>query len=210
MAAAITFEAYYGASPSWQSLGANRLVFSGALGDIAAMVLANTFQDGSHVGSGTPGSDVCSTNHVRNNKWLTDTTFSPSGGGSETINDTNLADAECTLRVHFNDTVTRACQNGRFYCFDNSVITNPAVGVEVAAYEKGNSAQWFHLNDYAVTGPTGWQVGSRGGDNSGERIEMGARGTPATDQYWYYALSASPESAGGKASFAFGVYLEYY
>ena len=208
--ATITFEAYYGASPSWQSLGANRLVFSGSLTDIAAMVLAGSFQDGTHAGSGTPGSDICVTNHARNNKWLTDTTFSANGGASETLNDTNLADNECTLRVHFNDSVARACQNGRFYCFDGSQVANPAEGLDVAAYEKGNSTQWFHLNDYSAAGASGWQTGGLGGDNDGERISMGARGTPATDQYWYYALSASPESAGGKANFAFGVYLEYY
>ena len=208
--ATITFEAYYGASPSWQSLGANRLIFSGALTDITAMVLAAAFQDGCHVGSGTPGSDVCATNHARQVKWLTDSTMSCQGAGGETINDTNLGDNECSLRVHFNDSVARACQNGRFYCFDNSQVLNPAVGVDVAAYEKANSSQWFHLNDYSASGPSGWQVGNIGGDNSGERISMGARGSAAQDQYWYYALSASPESAGGKSSFAFGVYLEYY
>lgn len=208
--ATITFEAYYGASPSWQSLGANRLVFSGSLTNINAMVLAGTFQDGTHAGSGTPGSDVCATNHVRNNKWLDDTHFSPNGGASEVISDTNLADAECTLRVHFNDTVARACQNGRFYCFNGTQVTSPAEGLDVAAYEKGNSTQWFHLNDYSAAGASGWQTGSVGGDNAGELISMGARGSAATDQYWYYALSASPESAGGKANFSFGVYLEYY
>jgi hypothetical protein len=30
------------------------------------------------------------------------------------------------------------------------------------------------------------------------------------DQYYYVALSASPETAGGKSSFALGAYLEYF
>jgi hypothetical protein len=174
------------------------------------MILATNFQDGTHVGSGTPGTDQCTTNHTRNNKWLTDSTFSANGGGSETLNDTNLDDAESTMRVHFNDSVARSIQNGRFYCFDGTTTTVEAVGLDVAAYEKGNSATWFHLNDDSATGATGWTTGNKGGDNDTERIGMGARASAATDQYWYYALSASPETAGSKSSFAFGVYLEYY
>ncbi len=212
--ATITFESYFGASPQWTNLGANRLVFCGSLTDIAAMILAANFQDGTHVGSGTPGADQCTTNHVPNVKYLSNTTMSRSGGGSETISDAALGSPNflsCTLRVHFNDSVARSIQNGRFYCFDGSVVTNPAVGVDVAAWECQNSfSSWFHLNDYSTSGASGWQTGNVGGDNSGERISMGERPTAAQDQYWYYALSASPESAGSKANFAFGVYLEYY
>jgi hypothetical protein len=208
--ATIAFESYFGASPSWQSLGANRLVFAGSLADITAMILAGQFQDGMHVGSGTPGTDQCATNHCRQVKWLTDSTMSCQGAASETINDTNLADAEATLRVHFNDSVARSIQNGRFYCFDGSTVTNKAVGLDVAAYEKGNSSTWFHLNDYSTSGNASFATGGIGGDNSGQRIGMGSRGSAATDQYWYYALSASPETAGSKSSFAFGVYVEYY
>jgi len=116
----------------------------------------------------------------------------------------------CSMRVHFNDSVARSIQNGRFYCFDGTTTTTPAVGLDVAAYELANSSQWFHLNDDSTTGPSGWTTGSVGGDNTGERISMGARASAATDQYWYYGLSASPETAGSKSSFAFGVYLEYY
>jgi hypothetical protein len=212
--ATITFESYFGATPSWQSLGANRLVFCGSRTDIAVMIQAQTFADGTHVGSGTPGSDQCTGNHANNVKWTGDTTMSVNGAASETINDANLADAECSLRVHFNDTVARSIQNGRFYAYNNSQTTSPAEGVDVAAYEKANSTQWFHLNDYAAAGPTNWPPspwqGPYGGDNAGERISMGARGSAAQDQYWYYAISAAPETAGGKSNFALGVYLEYY
>jgi len=208
--ATITFEAYYGATPAWQPLGSNRLVFCGSRTDIAVMIQTQAFQDGTHVGSGTPGSDVCTGNHANNVKWLTDTLMSVNGAASETINDANLADNECSLRVHFNDAVARKIQNGRFYAYNNALSTSPAEGVDVAAYEKGNSAQWFHLNDYSSLGSSGWTTGNVGGDNTGERLQMGNREAAATDHYWYYALSASPESAGGKSGFAFGVYLEYY
>ena len=136
--------------------------------------------------------------------------MSVNGAGSEVINDTNLADAECSLRIHLNDASAFKTQNGRFYSYNNSTTTVQATGVEIAAYEKGNSAQWFHLNDDTTTGPTGWVTGSIGGDNTGERITMAARGSAAVDQLYYYALSLSPESFGDKANVAVGTSIEIY
>ena len=212
--ATIAFEAYIG-TPAWTDISTNRLTFSGSASDCTVTIAATNFQTGSHVSNGTPGTDQCGATHANNVKWLTDTTMSVNGAASEIINDTNLADAECTMRIHFNDATAYAIQNARFYCYDNATTTNFAVGVDVAAYIKAATADWFNLNDATTTGATGWITGSIGGDNSGERIDAATfsgmnRGTAATDQYWLCGISASPETAGGKSSFAFGWYCEYY
>lgn len=207
--ATLTFEQFVGA-PAWTNIGANRMVLSASLTDLNARIAALAFQDGSHIGSGTPGTDQCGATHARNVKWLTDTTMSTNGAASETINDTNLADNECSLRVHINDAVSFQTQNGRFYCFNNTTVTTPAVGVDLAAYEKGNSSQWFHLNDDSSLGPSGWTTGAIGGDNAGERITMANRTSPGTDQFYFYAISAAPETFGDKSAVALGVSIEIF
>ena len=213
--ATIAFEAYYGATPAWTNIAANRLVFCGSLTDITTTILATNFQTGTHVGTATPGTDVCTTTHCNNTKWLTDTTVSINGGASVIINDTNLTEVLCTMRIHFNDAISYAIQNARFYCYDNSTTTNFATGVDVAAYIRAATTDWYNLNDATTTGPAGWVTGNIGGDNSGERIDAATytglnRATPAADQYWYSALSGAPETAGAKSAFAFGAYMEYY
>lgn len=224
MAGAILFKAYYGPSPQWNDIGANRLIFCGSRTVIGTMIAAATFQDGTHVGSGTPGSDICGTNHANNVKWVNEaplnTKMSLNGAANTTINDTALGTpletgaggTSCTLRVEFNDPDgDRKIQNGRFYAFDNSVVTNRATGVDLAVFEgPGNSAQWTHLNDDTTSGHADWASGGIGGDNTSEFLGMGDRSTARTNQYWFYALSASPETAGGKSAFALGVYVEYY
>lgn len=205
----LTFEAYVGA-PGWTNIGSNRLVFCASLTDLTSRIAALAFQDGTHLGSSTPGTDQCGATHAPNVKWLTDSTFSYNGGGSTALNDTNLLDTYCTMRIHLNDSTAFKTQNGRFYAFNNTTTTVQATGVEMAAYEKGNSSTWFHLNDDTTTGPSGWTTGSIGGDNSGERITMAARGSAATDQYYYYALSLSPETFGDKSSVAVGCSIELF
>lgn len=211
--AAITWESYVGA-PAWADMGSNRLVFSGSLTNINTTVSATTFQDGTHLGSGTPGTDQCGATHAPNVKILTSTTMSTGGGGSETINDTNLADIESTFRLHFNDAAAYSLQNGRLYTYDGSTTTAQAVGVDAACYVKGNSqTTWFTLNSDTTTGPTvsgmTFTTGSLGGNNTSEYLSLYNK-SGAVDQYYYVALSASPETAGGKSSFALGAYLEYF
>lgn len=198
--ATITFEAYVGAGPTWTDMAANRLVFSSSLTDLATNITVASWQDGTHVGNGTPGTDQCGANHANNVKFVASGTMSVNGGGTENINDTNLTNDECTMRLHFNHTSAVAVTGVRFYCFDNSTVTNEAVGVEVYAFERGISAtSWTLIND---------DSGNIGGDNSGERLALANSGS-ATDHYWYLALSASPESVGAKSSFAFGATLTY-
>lgn len=201
--AAITFEGYMGAGPAWADLGANTLVFSGSGTDLTAAITVAAWQDGTHAGNGDPGTDQCGANHMNNVKFISNTTsgsFSLNGAATEGLNDTNLANDECTLRLHFNHTSSVAVTGARFYCFDGAVVANEAVGVEVYAFERGRGVNtWTQIND---------DSGNIGGDNSGERLLLADSGS-AQDHYWYVALSASPESVGAKTSFDFGMTLTY-
>lgn len=196
--ATFTWEVYAGTTPSWIDVSTNTLVFSGT-GGLATPITLGEWQSETHLGSGDPGTDQCGANHVPNVKYLTDTTFD-NGSGSETLNDTNLTDIECTFRVHFNHTSAVAISGARLYTFDGSTETTEAVGVEVEAFERGVSGTtWVTIND---------DSGDIGGDNSGERLTLGDK-TSAEDHYWYIAASVRPESVGAKTSFDFGVALTY-
>lgn len=134
------------------------------------------------------------------------------GGATETINDTNLADDECTFRLHFNDTDEYSLQNVKIYAYDGDNIENPAVGVDAAIYVKGEGMSgWETLNSDSDEGPTvsgmDFETGDIGGQGDG--IALADRAAD-TDHFFYIALSVAPETSGGKASFALGAYLEYY
>lgn len=197
--ATITFEGFMGAGPGWADIGANTLVFSGT-GGLAIPITVAAFQDETHIGNGDPGTDQCGANHLNNVKYLTSSTMSLNGAGSEDIIDANLAADECTLRLHFNHASAVAVTGAKFYCYDGTTTTTPATGVDVFGFERGvTDTAWTELNN--TTGPVG-------GNNTGERLDLADSGS-ATDHYWYIALSASPESVGAKTAFDFGATLTY-
>jgi hypothetical protein len=191
---------YYGSTgPAWTDIGANTIVFSGT-GGLTAPVTVAAYQDETHIGSGDPGTDQCGTNHCRNVKWISNTQFALDGGGTETLNDTNLVATECTLRIHFTDAASVAITNARFYAYDGTTTTDEALGVDVEAFEQGVVATtWTTIND---------DSGNTGGDNAGQRLDLGDQGA-ATEHTYYIAVSASPESVGAKTSFDFGIALTY-
>jgi len=197
--ATITFEGYMGAGPAWTDLAANTLVFSSSLTDLTAAITVSAYQDGTHAGNGDPGTDQCGANHMNNVKYLTGSTFSFNGAGSEALNDTNLTANECSLRLHFNHSSSVAVTGARFYAFDGSVVTNVATGVTVYGFERGEAATaWVQINNGTTVG----------GDNTSERLDLQDSGA-ATDHYWYVAVSASPNSVGAKDAFDFGMALTY-
>jgi len=180
-------------------VGANTVVFAGS-GGLTTPITVGTWQSETHLGSGDPGTDQCGgSNHVRNVKYIASTQFD-SGSGTETLNDTNLAETECTLRVKFTDASAVATSNGRFYSFDGTTETAEAVGIEAYAFERGVSATtWTQFNDDSA---------NIGGDNSGERLALSDQSSN-TEHYFYIAISARPESVGAKTQFDFGIALTY-
>lgn len=198
--ATITFEGYMGSTPSWTDLSTNTLVFSSSLTDLTAAITVSSYQDGTHAGTGDPGTDACGTNHMNNVKYLTSSTMSVNGGASEDINDTNLATTECTLRLHFNHATAVAVTNARAYIYKPSVsVTTKADNLTVYGFERGESATtWTLIND----------TGTTGGDNTGERLDLANSGS-ATDHYWYIALSISPATVGSHTDVDLGMALTY-
>lgn len=189
---------YYGATgPTWTDISTNTVVFSGS-GGITTPITVGTWNDETHIGNGQPGTDQCGANHSNNVKYISSTQFD-SGGGTETLSDANLTQTECTLRIQFNE-ANSTITNARFYTFDASTTTVEAVGIEAYAFENGESATtWTQVND---------DSGNIGGDNSGERLDLGDQSS-ATDHYYYVAVSARPETVGSKTEFDFGIALTY-
>lgn len=189
----------YADTPGWMDVSANTIVFAGSNTDLTEPITVGTWNDGTHLGSGDPGTDQCGANHMPNVKYVSGTQYD-GGAGTTTLNDTNLAQTECTLRVKFTDASSVAISNARFYSFDGTTETNEAVGVEAYAFERGVSAtSWTEINDDSE---------NVGGDNTAERLTLGDK-SAATEHYWYVAVSARPETVGAKTQFDFGVALTY-
>lgn len=197
--ATFTWNYYGGAGPAWTDISTNTVVFSGS-GGITTPITVGTWNDETHIGNGDPGTDQCGANHCRNVKYVSSTQFDLDGGGTETLNDTNLVATECTLRIDFTDASSVATSNGRFYTFDGSTTTVEAVGIEAYAFEQGVSATtWTQVND---------DSGNIGGDNTGERLALGDQSASTTHNF-YVAVSARPETVGSKTEFDFGIALTY-
>lgn len=195
--ATFTWEVYAN-TPAWFDIAANTVVFAG-LGGLATPITVGSWQDETHLGNGDPGTDQCGTNHVPNVKYVSGTQFD-SGSGTETLNDTNLTATECTLRVRFTDGSSVAISSARFYAFDSTTETVEAIGIEAYAFEQGVGATaWTQIGD---------DSGNIGGDNSGERLDLGDQGA-ATDHTFFIAISARPETVGAKTAFDFGIALTY-
>lgn len=196
--ATFTWEYYGGAGPAWTDISTNTIVFAGS-GGITTPITVGAWNDETHIGSGDPGTDQCGANHCKSVKYISSTQFD-SGGGTETLNDTNLVATECTIRIRFTDASSVAITNARFYAYDGTTTTTEAVGVDVYAFEQGVTATtWTQIND---------DSGNVGGDNAAERLDLQDQGA-ATDHTYYIAISVSPESVGGKTSFDFGIALTY-
>jgi len=203
--AVFTWNYWGGTGPSWTDVSTDTVVFSGT-GGLANPVTVAAWQDETHMGTGDPGTDACGTVHAKNNKYIGSTQFD-NGSGTETLNDTNLTQDECTLQIIFTDGASVAITSARFYAYDGTTTTTEAVGVDVVAFEQGQAATtWTIINDDTVSGAL--TVGSIGGDNTGERLDLADQGA-ATDHTYYIAVSASPETVGAKTAFDFGISLTY-
>lgn len=205
--ATITYEVNTGSigTPTWTSVGANTLVFSGSAATISTPIATTGWNDGTHYGNGDPGTDQCAggpnSSHPNNVKYVDGTHFILNAGSSEVLNDTNLIAGECSLRLHLNNGASVQTQNTKFFSFDGTTDTNEAVGIECYAFEQGVSASaWTQINDDSA---------NIGGNNTSEFLDLAEKG-PGTDLYWYLALSARGESAGAKTSFDFKIVTEIF
>src|SRR5687768_9238259 len=58
--------------------------------------------------------------HLHNVKYLTSGTFGLDGGGSETLNGTNLATTECTLKINFAHGSSVVTNTATFWAYDGT------------------------------------------------------------------------------------------
>jgi len=195
-----TFTWYvYSDTPGWKDVSTNTFVFSGNATDLTIPITVGTWQSGTHIGNGDPGTDQCGTNHVPNVKYVSGTQFD-GGSGTETLNDSTLLQTECTMRISFTDASQVATSSARFYSYNGSTETAEAVGIEAYAFEQGAGATaWTQIND---------DSGNIGGDNAGEYLSL-TNQAASTVHYFYIAVSARPESVGAKTEFDFGIALTY-
>lgn len=195
-----TFTWYYygGATPSWVSF-TNTIVFASSTTDLTQPITVGSYNDGTHIGNGDPGTDQCGTNHCRNVKYISSTQFD-SGGGTETLNNTNLAATECTLEIVFSDASSVSITNARVYAYNSTTTTTRATGVTMYAFEAQVAAStWKKVND---------DGGAIGGDNASDHLDLVDQGA-ATSHTYYVALSISPQSVGGKPDVEVGIALTY-
>lgn len=203
--ATTVMEAYYGTagSPAWTALGSNHLGFHNTLGSAGSAITLDSiptgqYQLGTHVINSAHTTDVCTNPHTPNVRYLTSTTWSLDGAASASISE--IADTAVSFRWHFNDASARTIQNVNIHVYNNSSNAVRATGVDAQGWVKGNSmTAWQVVND---------DSGTAGGTGSGITGSGLSRGSAATDQYWYCALSMSPETAGAKTAAA-GISLEY-
>lgn len=205
--ATLTYEVNTGSTgtPTWTTFGANTLVFSGSGSDLTVPISTAGWNDGTHRGTDDPGTDACSAGpnggHNNNVKYVDGTHFILNGGASEVLNDTNLIAGECTFRIHLNNATAVQTQNTFLFTFDGTTDSVEAVGVEAYAFEQGVAASaWTQVNDDSA---------NIGGDNSGERLDLGEKAS-ATDSYWYLAMTARGETAGGKTQFDVKIRTEVF
>lgn len=192
-----TWYGYMGTTPDWVDIDTNTVVFSGSATQHDVAITLNTWNSGTHVGNGDPGTDQCGANHMRNVKYVSNTEFD-SGSGTETLNDTNLVATECTMKVMFTDTSSVVTSSGKFYTFDGSTTTNEAVGIEAYAFEQGKgNTSWAQINDDSA---------NLGGYN--DAMALGDQ-TTATEHTYFIAISARPEQVGDHTEFDMGIAVIY-
>lgn len=186
-------------TPNWKDITSNTFVFAGSATDLTVPITVGEYNTGTHLGTADPGTDQCGTNHSRNMKYISSTQVDI-GGGTVTLNTTNVADTQMTLRVKFTDATSVITSSARFYTFDGANTQNEAVGITAYAVERvSGMSTWTLIND---------DTGNTGGDTGGERLSLADQGT-STTHYFYVGVSAAPQSVGAKTSFDFGVALTY-
>lgn len=187
---------------NWEDVSTDRVVFSGDREDITEAIEVGSAQHGTHLGSGTPGSDNCGTGkHGNNVRYTGAATMEFWYYPEEEISDANLSETQCTFRLHFTHTSAVAISEARIFIYDGERYGTYAPGVRVFGWERGVGAlAWTPMNDAEA---------SFGGDYDGQRLDLQDKGTPANDHYWYIAMSLLPDEVGNHSDLGIGISMLY-
>jgi len=155
-------------------------------------VVVGEYQDSTHVESSV-GANDSSGNTPNNVKFISQT----GGSGGDSLADWGdgtedldvILQAECTIKVTFSHGSAVAVSGHIFFAFDGTTATNGPTGVTSVAAELGD---------------TNWTAA----EGSGTPLTIADSGS-ATDHDSYINISASPDSVGVKAAFAYRDELVY-
>jgi hypothetical protein len=126
---------------------------------------------------------------ARNCRYVSPTQVSLDEAAAITLDATNVAQADCTVRVEWkDDAVNTALSNGKFYAYDGVTATEPPAGCKVVAFERTASA----IRKNRI-----------GGDSSGQAWDAayGIGGNAA-------ALSLADQASSAEHSFYIGISLK--
>ena len=140
-------------------------------------ITVSSFNDGTHVRSSV-GADDSDGNTPNNVKYVASGT-GDWGDGTESLAD--ILDAECTLKLTISESSNITVTDITMYAYDGSTTTTAPTGMDVYLAESGDAA-WTNA------------------DGSAAALTITDSDTPATDHYFYIAVSASPSSVGVKDS----------
>lgn len=144
-------------------------------GTFGEPVVATEFNGGTHVRSSV-GADDSTANTPNNVKYVASGT-ADWGDGTESLD--LITDAEATLKITLTESVSITVTGITMYGFDGTTPATAPVGMDVYLAEVGDTT-WTNA------------------DGSGSALSLSDSSTPATDHYFYVAISASPSSVGTK------------
>ena len=168
-----------------QTVGATDVFrFSGAT--FATPVVVSSYQDTTHV-ENSGGTELCTSVHIHNTKYLTSSTLSLDGAASSAVS--ALTTANCPLKINFSDASSVITTDGKFYAYDGTTTTVAPTGVTFQAFEQGDAA-WTNA------------------EGSAAAVSINDD-TAATSHDYFFGMSASPESVGEKTAFKLRIELTY-
>lgn len=146
------------------------------------------YNDSTHVEDNV-NAEQCTTDHIQNSKWLTSSTISINGAGTEDLGAAVPPDSDCALEILFNESPAVACTSISFWAYDGT--TESAVPTDVT-FQCGERPD------------TAWSEA----EGSGAAMSL-TDSSSATDHYFYLYISVSPTTVGVKIAFALKIQLTY-
>ena len=151
-------------------------------------ITVNSYQDSTHI-ENSSGTHLCTTNHVNNTKYLTSTTVSINGGGSQTLGASVPTTAQCPLKINFSHSSAVATSAGKFWADNGSDTGTAPTDVTFQAGEQSD---------------TSWTAGAP----KSNAVTLTDQSS-ATSHDFYIFCSASPTAVGDKTAFRLGIELTY-
>lgn len=162
-------------------------IYQFAAGTFNSPITVGSYNDTTHVETSV-GGDKSSGNTPKSSKYLTSSTVSISGGGSQNLN--TVTTANCPVKINFSHGTSVNTTAAVFYAYDGTTTTAAPTEVTFKAAEQGDgtwtdaegSASAVSLNDQAAS----------------------------TSHDFFILASVSPDTVGLKTAFRFRCELTYY